>query len=272
MDLQGQQQQQIQQQLQDVLMTHTIRAMMSGAVPPPTRQPPAQNIRPASYHQNIQNPLPNQGVQQFSMAQLQQMNPSLYMPGLAMGQHQGPNVFRGDTLPVNQVQHISRPRQRKASKNSLAKIDKKSRKTPKNNLGHKLANLSLSEIRSTTVNSTSPRSSVGSTPSSTQTLVSKSQNLATVNPSNPLATHTSVAPLQNPFTTLATQAYLRQRQIFLQSALLNNAQTISSLLPNYNPFRPAQNPLAPSCPNVLPSSLFTPSQFTLPITNNKFKP
>ena len=251
-------------------MTHTIRAMMSGAVPPPTRQPPAQNIRPASYHQNIQNPLPNQGVQQFSMAQLQQMNPSLYMPGLAMGQHQGANVFRGDTLPVNQVQYISRPRQRKASKNSLAKIDK--RKTPKNYLGYKLANLSLSEIRSTTVNSTSPRSSVGSTPSSTQTLVSKSQNLATVNPCNPLATHTSVAPLQNPFTTLATQAYLRQRQIFLQSALLNNAQTISSLLPNYNPFRPAQNPLAPSCPNVLPSSLFTPSQFTLPLANNKFKP
>ena len=226
-------------------MTQQIRAMMSGAVPPPTRQPPTQNIRPA-FHQNIQNPVVNQGMQQFSM------DPSLFLPGLTMSQPQAANLFRGDPLPVSQVQQISRPRQRKASKNSLEKVNKKSRKNPKNSLGYKLAK--LSETQSST------QSPIASTPSST------------ADPSNPLVTHTSVASLQNPITTLATQAYLRQRQILLQSALLSNTQTISNLLPNYNPFHSVQNPLATSCPNVLPSTLFTRSQFPLPLTNNKFKP
>ena len=246
-------------------MTQQIRAMMGGAVPPPTRQPPTQNIRPA-FHQNIQNPVANQGMQQFSMAQ---MDPSLFLPGLAMGQHQAANVFRGDSLPVSQVQQISRPRQRKASKNSLEKVNKKSRKNPKNSLGYKLAK--LSETQSST-HSPSPQLPLISTPSSTHLSVSGSQIHSTASSNNSLATHASVASLQNPITTLATQAYLRQRQILLQSALLSNTQTISNLLPNYNPFHSVQNPLATSCPNVLPSTLFTRSQFPLPLTNNKFKP
>ena len=263
----GQQHSQIQQHLQDALMTQTIRAMMGGAVPPPTRQPPTQNIRPVSYHP-IPNPIPSPGIQQFSMAQLQQINPSLsnslYMSNLAMGQHQ----------PANQQQR-SRPRQRKASKNSLDKVEKNSRKkNPKNSLGYKLAKLSLSEI-ATSVSSSRPsvsstHASVSSThtsvsqsptpinpiiPSSTQTTVP--QTAPTVNPHYPLATHASVASLQNPYT-IATHAYLQQRQLFLQS-----------LLPKYNPFRSVLNPLAhASCPNVAP----TTSKFTLPLTNNKFKP
>ena len=268
LELQGQQHQ-IQQHLQDALMTQTIRAMMGGAVPPPTRQPPTQNIRPVQYQMGpIANSLPSPGIQQFSMAQLQQMQHNAsYMSNLAMSQHQ----------PANQQQR-SHPRQRNASKNSLDKVQKKSRKkNPKNSLGYKLAKLSLSD-------SVSPRSSVSSIASSTHTSVSKSSTLpplnplstktsvpessinATVNPRNPLATQGWVAPLQNPYTGQSFQSYIQQRQLFLQGALQNNLQTISRLVPKYNPFSAVLNPLVPSCPNVLQSS-----KFTLPLTNNKFK-
>jgi len=102
-DLELQGQHQIQQHLQDALMTQTIRAMMGGAVPPPTRQPPTQNIRPVQYQMGpIANPLPSPAIQQFSMAQLQQMQHNAsYMSNLAMSQHQ----------PANQQQR-SHPRQR----------------------------------------------------------------------------------------------------------------------------------------------------------------
>ena len=285
LELQGQQHQ-IQQHLQEALMTQTIRAMMGQAVPPPTRQPPTQNIRPAQYQMGpVANPIPSPGIQQFSMAQLQQMQHNAsYMSNLALSQHH----------PATQQQR-SRPRQRTASKNSIKpkKLDKVQKKPKKKNtrkaggsLGYQLANLSLSDnLDVASQGLYSPRSvgqsSVSSIASSTHTSVSQSSTLPQMKPINPFPTQTSapqtapqssinatvnratvsprnpfgglVGPLQNLYTGQSyLQSYLQQRLLW-QSALQNNFQTVSSLVPKYNPF-------------PLPYNILQPSKFTLPPT------